>query len=205
MPASSGSGSAAPPSRLDLFSLQVFSCPPREWWLRAPRRRVYACSGRCGCCAGSARCPRKQRRIRQGAEGAAAVEDAASLPVGVKEAQGVNRPAATHPATSAYVSIRQHTSAVKEARRVNRPAASHAATNLLTWQYLYFCTSKASKVSTWRLGTRASRAETQQPPPSSLRPLEKLYTPASRRQAQPQVSRPQVQVSHPQVWLHPRR
>jgi hypothetical protein len=52
--------------------------------------------------------------------------------------------------TSAYVSIRQHTSAYVSIRQhtmaeIWSPYSLHAS----TCQYLYFCTSKASKLSTW--------------------------------------------------------
>ncbi len=50
--------------------------------------------------------------------------------------------------TSAYVSIRQHTSAYVSIRMKEADFISRACTHFLRGQYLYFCTSKASKLST---------------------------------------------------------
>jgi hypothetical protein len=50
--------------------------------------------------------------------------------------------------TSAYDSIRQHTSAYVSIRMKEADFISCTCTHFLRGQYLYFCTSKASKLST---------------------------------------------------------
>ncbi len=62
--------------------------------------------------------------------------------------------------TSAYVSIRQHTSAMTDTAlatpgtgAVGLSIGTFAPVKQVNWrQYWYFCTSKASKLSTWRRG-----------------------------------------------------
>jgi hypothetical protein len=70
--------------------------------------------------------------------------------------------------TSAYVSIRQHTPAYVRLRQTGRRIfglSVSSATKLLRCQYLYFCTSNASKVSTRHRVGGLSHVARKLPPP----------------------------------------